>query len=52
MNLIPHSCFAHTVLDYEKISFLREFLNEPDTPSWRSSAPPPGVIVAHFETSL
>ena len=28
-----------TVLDCEKIPFLREFLDEPDTLSWHSSDP-------------
>ena len=39
MNLIPNSRYARTVLYCEKRSFLREFLDEPDTPSWHSSAP-------------
>ena len=39
MNLIPYSRYAHTVLDCEKRPFLCEFLDEPDTPSWHSSAP-------------
>ena len=44
MNLVPYSRYAHTVLDCEKRTFLREFLDEPDTPSWHSSATPrPGV---------
>ena len=42
MNLIPYSRYARTVLNCEKRPFLREFLDEPDTPSWHSSGPPPG----------
>ena len=32
MNLIPYSRYACTVLSREKIPFLRQFLDEPDTP--------------------
>ena len=32
MNLIPYSRYARTVLSCEKTPFLREFLDEPDTP--------------------
>ena len=39
MNFIPYSRYARTVLDCEKIPFLREFLDKPDTPSWHSSGP-------------
>ena len=51
MNLIPYSRYARTVLDCEKIPFLREFLNEPDTPSWHSRAPrglPPILLGTHI----
>ena len=41
MNLAPYSHYTRTVLDCEKRPFLREFLDEPDTPSWHWSAPPP-----------
>ena len=43
MNLILYSRYARTALDCEKRPFLREFLDEPDTPSWHSSVPPPPV---------
>ena len=32
MNLIPYSRYARTVLNCEKNTLLREFLDEPDTP--------------------
>ena len=32
MNLIPYSRYAHTLFNYEKSPFSREFLDEPDTP--------------------
>ena len=41
MNFIPYSRYARTVLDCEKIPFLSELLDEPDTPltfKW-----PPGL---------
>ena len=44
MNLILYSRYARTVLNCEKRPFLREFLDEPDTPltfEW-----PPGLFIA------
>ena len=44
MNLIPYSRYARTVLNCEKTLFLREFLDEPDTPltfEW----PPGGIVI-------
>ena len=46
MNLIPYSRYARTVLDCKKKkkkTFFSWIFGEPDTPSWHSSAPPPGV---------
>ena len=56
MNLIPYSLhtlytrYTHTVLDCEKVPSLREFLDEPDTASWHSSAPtPPGQKYSRYK---
>ena len=55
MNLVPYSCYAHTVLDCAKGPFSHKFLDKSDAPSCHLSDPPNpiiGMIIGEIRVSV